>query len=720
MADVKKVIDHLICSVCLKLYENPKYLSCYHSFCNKCLEIMKPQSVIACPICRKETTLPTGGIKELDDNFFIESLVDDLLKSAMDGNKDMKCQMCQKESPVIAYCIDCALFLCYSCDKRQHDKPTDNHKIVPLTEPRIKEDENLVVKPVSMKCSIHDAEPLFCCETCDQLACVHCRVHHDGHQCFPIEAIINKYKDKLKEATVLIEKLSGDLFKASNTIERMSKNMQQEGDEVIKNIDEHYNHLILKLEEQKNQMKEQVHDSVSKRVEMVRKKVEQAQAEVKSMKELSDTLNGNCDRELLAAKNLVIDLMQQQQHMTSKCKKIGANITQQVSTKFIRSPTPFLQFGWLCSTGVPAPHKCEVVNLPTYVYKNHATKFNIAVKDDIGHYCYRGDIQVNAQLDNECLQVSDSKNGRYTIFLVASKIGEAVLTINVNGKQINGSPFNIMVNRSYTTMSKPIKIVNNSGILGGPWGISFGTGGMWAVTDYSKSLVYIYNSKDEPVKMIGSPGKNKDQFECPFGIAFDDSNNLYVVDGGNKRIQKFDLEGNFLCQFGGEKLRNARGITVHDSKVYVTDKANRCIAVFNTDGQYCYTIKSQHLRTPCDVTVGVNNQLYVSDSDNRCIHTFTLDGNYICKLGTSETTLGTGWDRLCKPWGLATDTRGNLLVTDADKNQVFVFDKDGICIHCFGSNGREDGKFNTPFGIAISPKGNIYVCDYENKRIQIF
>ena len=717
MADVKKVIDHLICPVCFKLYENPKYLSCYHSFCKRCLEIMKPQSVIVCPICRKETTLPAGGIKELDDNFFIGSLVDDLLKSAVDGSKDMRCQLCQNKNPVVAYCVDCALFLCHSCDKRQHEKPTNNHKIVPLTELRIKEDENLPApKPAPMKCSIHDAEPLFCCETCDQLACVHCRAYHDGHQCFPIEGIINKYRDKLKEATALIEKLSGDLFKASNTIERMSEKMQQEGDEVNKNIDEHYNNLILKLEEQKNELKQQVHDSVLKRVEIVRKKVEQAQAEVKSMKELSDTLNGSCDRELLSAKNQMIDLTQQQQLMTSKCKKISATIAQRVSTKFMHNQTPFLQFGWLYSTGVPDPHKCEVVDLPKYVYKNHATRFNIAVKDDIDHYCHRGDIKVNAQLDNECLQVRDSKNGRYTIFFAASKIGEAKLSINVNGVQIEGSPFKIMVNQSYSTMSKPLKILNNSGKLGGPWGISFSTGGMWAVVDYSKSLVYIYNSKDEPVKTIGSSGKNNGQFECPFGVAFDSSNNLYVVDGGNKRIQKFDLEGKFLCQFGEEKLRNARGITVYDDKVYVTDKANRCVAVFGIDGQYCYTIKSQHLRTPCDVTVGVNNQLYVSDSDNRCIHTFTLDGNYICKLDTSKA----GGNQLRKPWGLIIDTRGNLLVTDADKNQVFIFDKDGICMHCFGSNGRKDGEFNTPFGIAVSPNGNIYVCDYENKRIQIF
>ena len=272
MADVKNVIDHLTCSVCYKLFENPKYLSYHHFFCKNCLEMMQPQSVITCPICRKGTTVSAGGVKELDDNFFIGSLVDDLLKSKVDGKKDVKCEMCQQEDSVVTYCADCVLFLCHSCDRRQHHQPTDkphSHRIVPLTESRIKEDENFAPKHKPKKCNIHNAKLLFYCETCDHLACVHCRVYHDGHQCFPVEEIAGKYRDKLKEITAPIDKWSRDLSKAFNAMEKMSEKIQREGDEANKNIDKHYNNLILKLEEQKNQLKQQVHDSVSERVNLI-------------------------------------------------------------------------------------------------------------------------------------------------------------------------------------------------------------------------------------------------------------------------------------------------------------------------------------------------------------------------------------------------------------------------------------------------------------------
>ena len=91
-------------------------------------------------------------------------------------------------------------------------------------------------------------------------------------------------------------------------------------------------------------------------------------------------------------------------------------------------------------------------------------------------------------------------------------------------------------------------------------GIIFSRNGIWVITDYSTSFVCIYDSKDELVKMIGSPGMKNDQL-CLFGITFDDNNDLYVVDGHNSRIQKFDLQGNYVFQLA-EKLRNALDIII--------------------------------------------------------------------------------------------------------------------------------------------------------------
>ena len=77
--EVKKAQNNLTCPVCYQLFKNPKYLPCYHSYCEGCLEKMQVQSKILCPECRKEAEVPAGGVKELATNFFINRLVDDLI-----------------------------------------------------------------------------------------------------------------------------------------------------------------------------------------------------------------------------------------------------------------------------------------------------------------------------------------------------------------------------------------------------------------------------------------------------------------------------------------------------------------------------------------------------------------------------------------------------------------------------------------------------------------
>jgi hypothetical protein len=48
---------------------------------------------------------------------------------------------------------------------------------------------------------------------------------------------------------------------------------------------------------------------------------------------------------------------------------------------------------------------------------------------------------------------------------------------------------------------------------------------------------------------FGTPGDGPGQFNTPHSIAIDNSDNVYVADRGNRRIQVFDTSGKFLRQF---------------------------------------------------------------------------------------------------------------------------------------------------------------------------
>ena len=370
----------------------------------------------------------------------------------------------------------------------------------------------------------------------------------------------------------------------------------------------------------------------------------------------------------------------------------------------------------------------EVLGIPEMISKGKKCTFKIVAKDQNSHVFYKegSKVVIYAQSnsgDVTPVEVNDNKDGNYSASFVPNQVGEVKLSVAVMGQQIEGSPFIVKVYEKYTTIDKPRKVINEGGQLGNPWGIAFGSDGMWAVTDDSNHCVWIFDGEDQLVKKFGSYGTGNGNFNRPLGVAFSDNNHLYVTDFHNHRVQKFDSSSKFLLQFGTNESGNGQlhrpiGITVHNDKVYVAEcYGGRCISVFKQDGHFSHLIGSSgHLNTPHYVSVNAKDQLLVADYNDHCISVFTLHGNYVGKFDTKHTAKR----RLNNPTGIATDKHGFVLVTDHTNNSVLIFDKDGVFIHSFGSHGDGDGQFSYPRGLVISPTGDIYICDTSNKRIQIF
>jgi len=78
----------------------------------------------------------------------------------------------------------------------------------------------------------------------------------------------------------------------------------------------------------------------------------------------------------------------------------------------------------------------------------------------------------------------------------------------------------------------------------------------------------------------GSKGASESQFNGPFGIAVDSSDNVYVTDTGNNRIQMFASDGAFIRSWGSlgsadGQFNSPCGIEVDSSdSVYGTDFYN--------------------------------------------------------------------------------------------------------------------------------------------------
>ena len=718
--EVKKATLNLSCPVCYQVFKNPKYLPCYHSYCEECLEKVVKQSKITCPECRMEAIVPAGGVKELASNFLINRLVDELiLKRKVEGEEEVRCDNCDEDDPVVTFCPDCGLFFCHVCNEtHKRAKASRSHDIVPLTEMKSKQDIVIQPKAKTPMCKKHDIELLFYCETCEELVCMYCTVKdHAGHEHDTVKLMANKHRNELKELTAPVEEMITDLSQAHDNIEKMRKMIIQRGEQVDKEMDQDYDELVKRLMKQKEQAKQQAHETVSQKDKAMRKQlqeVEHTQAEVLSMKELKDAVEKSSDQEALSAKKQVIDRMQQ---LTTKYKKLNTQPVQSATMEFVSKPLP--QFGQLFTRVDPAVS--EIVNLPNPIPFGKKVEFTIITKYHNGHHCSRGGSQVSVQLESNsgevtAVQVRDNNDGSYVASFATQNVGKVKVSVSANGQQIKGSPYTVNITPDYTKVTKPSKIVNNGGSMGQPWGIACGKNGVWAVADWSRHCVYVFDGQDNLIKKIGSHGSGIGQFDRPCGITFDCNDHLYVADCAHNRVQKFDVSGNYMFQYGGGQLNGPRGVTIHDGRLYVADRENCRISVFQIDGPFCCIIGKGRLNSPYDVAVNVNNQLLVADFCVHCVHIFTLDGRYITKFGTQ----GSGVGQLGRPSSIVVHLNGFILIAEYDNSRVSVFNKDGKYIHHFGSYGSNDGQFKCCYGVAISPDHMIYVSDHGGKRVQIF
>ncbi|MCP4725418.1 MAG: 6-bladed beta-propeller, partial [bacterium] len=82
----------------------------------------------------------------------------------------------------------------------------------------------------------------------------------------------------------------------------------------------------------------------------------------------------------------------------------------------------------------------------------------------------------------------------------------------------------------------------------------------------------------------------------PTDVVCDNNGNIFILDTGNNRIQKFDPEGNFLMTIsrkgqGPDELNNPYSMNIFNDEIYVCDMGNQRIQIFSTDGHLIRSIK---------------------------------------------------------------------------------------------------------------------------------
>ena len=262
-----------------------------------------------------------------------------------------------------------------------------------------------------------------------------------------------------------------------------------------------------------------------------------------------------------------------------------------------------------------------------------------------------------------------------------------------------------------------------------------------------------YKEKGNPVMVAGKHRNNTSSTPGEFyyfnSIAIDsETNDIYVCDGGNNRVQVFNESLEFLFAFS-DKMNSPNGICINLNRVYVTLLNVNSLTVYSTEGKYIESVGrggNKELKFSCPTGVAVStvtSLIYICDYLNNRIQCLNLnltfnsfipiityprdikltpedivvltDGNpcirfynYSHQLIREIITRREG-NQVINPQYFCLDREFNILMSDFSSCSVMIFSNRGELLHKLGKRGEGRGDFISPTGIATDREGRIIV-----------
>lgn len=242
-----KTWNPLQCPLCNEPYEDPCILTCFHSFCERCLRGRAADSKMTCPVCGTSTQLKDGASLPPRDP---------LLKFMVESSTDEKapCANCDcSDSNGMFFCNTCCQSLCSKCrDETHRARMFSSHDVVLMTKR---------TRDIHKRCSLHGEPYIMFSMEKKFMLCINCfrdmRIESRTH-CVDLETAYNQSCKKLDHNVQAIRDLQHSVRDGILLLRALLEEIKENGEKERKNLMDLYTAVIQKVEQTKDMLVEEV------------------------------------------------------------------------------------------------------------------------------------------------------------------------------------------------------------------------------------------------------------------------------------------------------------------------------------------------------------------------------------------------------------------------------------------------------------------------------
>jgi DNA-binding beta-propeller fold protein YncE len=241
-----------------------------------------------------------------------------------------------------------------------------------------------------------------------------------------------------------------------------------------------------------------------------------------------------------------------------------------------------------------------------------------------------------------------------------------------------------------------------------PWGIAADANDNLFIADCYNRLIRKINGTDSTVSTFPIPTLvNGANFYSPYNLAIDHhTNNVYVTDF-NEHLMRMTSAGTMDVIYVDSMPLAGIAVSPDGNNLYVDNNTTGEIKKLNIDGSGATRVAA--IPTPRNILFNSKGKMFVAGYP-AAVYEIAADGS--ANSAVPEVPDYQGWE-------FTTDTSGNFYLADHFNNCIRMMDKNGTVFRIAGNGDPVDkdgvgldASFNGPQGITIDSRGVLYVTTY--------